>query len=57
MLAKDIKALVDTTMGFSGEELKQFVQDKRMRILTADWVLKVKMRHLAKFRGDRSNHC
>jgi len=34
MSAKEIKALVDigTTMGYSGEELKQFVHDERMRI-------------------------
>ena len=34
MSAKEIKGLVDigTVMGYSGEELKQFVHDERMRI-------------------------
>ena len=34
MSAKEINALVDIgiTMGYSGDELKQFVHDERMRI-------------------------
>ena len=34
MSAKETKALVDigTTMAYSGDELKQFVRDERMRI-------------------------